>query len=231
MEPAPILIVSATRFETAPLRAALSQRFASCATAVGEGYRCPHTGRSVIFFSTGVGVPETLLSLAPYVHTLQPGFVLQMGIAGSFDRSLALGQVVEVISECYADLGAEDRDGRFLDLYTLGLDDPNRFPFTKGKLLNPKPLALEGTIPVSGLTANTASGQAPRIAALVERCPVQVESMEGAAVFDCCLRMGWSFAQVRGLSNYVEPRDRTQWQIALAVSRVNAVVERWINAV
>jgi hypothetical protein len=43
--------------------------------------------------------------------------------------------------------------------------------------------------------------------------------------------MGWSFAQVRGLSNYVEPRDRTQWQIALAVSRVNAVVERWINAV
>ncbi len=136
-----------------------------------------------------------------------------------------------MVSERYADLGAEDRDGHFLDLYELGLDDPDRFPFTGGKLLNPRPLGLEGTLPVSGLTANTASGQAERIGALAGRCPVQVESMEGAAVFDCCLRMGWAFAQLRGISNYVEPRDRAQWQIGLAVSRLNAVVERWITAV
>lgn len=227
----PILIVSATRFETAPLRDAVAKTHEVLPTATGEGWQCPATGRTVVFFPAGVGVPETLLSMAQLTPDFRPGLVMQVGIAGSFDRGLALGQVVEVVTERYADLGADDRDGRFLDLYALGLDDPDRFPFSGGLLINPKPLGIGGMQQVSGLTTNTASGRADRIDALSERCRAHVESMEGAALFDFCLRRGWAFAQLRGISNYVEPRDRSQWQIGPAIENLCETVAAWLNAV
>lgn len=216
-----ILVVSATSAEVGPLQQEIERTWLPREGLFGRFFE--KNNRACQFLVTGVGAPETLLSLGDLPKDLRPKLVLHLGIAGSFDRNLSLGQVVEVVSETYADLGAEDAEGRFHDLYALGLDDPDRFPYQKGLLHNPLPLALPNIPLVSGLTANTVSGHAGRIAARAAQFPATVESMEGAAVFDFCLRRGWPFAQLRGLSNYVEPRNRAAWQIERAVAHLNDV--------
>jgi len=45
--------------------------------------------------------------------------------------------------------------------------------------------------------------------------------MEGAAVLYCCEQLGIPCLQIRSVSNYVEPRNRNNWEIALAISNLN----------
>ena len=62
------------------------------------------------------------------------------------------------------------------------------------------------------------------IAERLSEWPRQLESMEGAAFFQAFLRTGTPFFAFRGISNYVEPRNRNNWQIALAVQNVQKAV-------
>jgi futalosine hydrolase len=50
---------------------------------------------------------------------------------------------------------------------------------------------------------------------------VQIESMEGAAFFYACRQAGVPCMQIRAVSNYVEKRNRDNWQIGLAVKNLN----------
>ena len=47
-----------------------------------------------------------------------------------------------------------------------------------------------------------------------------VESMEGAAFFAACKGLS-NFTQIRSVSNYVEKRDKSKWQIQLAITNLN----------
>lgn len=51
-----------------------------------------------------------------------------------------------------------------------------------------------------------------------------VETMEGAAFFECCLRAGVSFAQVRAVSNAVGVRDHALWDIPLALRNLESAL-------
>ena len=56
---------------------------------------------------------------------------------------------------------------------------------------------------------------------MVARCAPQVESMEGAAFMYACLLRDLPFAQVRAVSNVVEPRNRDAWKMREAVTHLN----------
>jgi futalosine hydrolase len=45
--------------------------------------------------------------------------------------------------------------------------------------------------------------------------------MEGAAVFYVCLNENIPVLQIRSISNYVEDRDTTKWDIPLAIKQLN----------
>ena len=45
--------------------------------------------------------------------------------------------------------------------------------------------------------------------------------MEGAAFFYACLLGGVRFHQIRSISNFVEERDRSKWDIPLALANLN----------
>jgi futalosine hydrolase len=53
---------------------------------------------------------------------------------------------------------------------------------------------------------------------------IQVESMEGAAFFYACLAAGVPFAEIRSISNRVEPRNRDAWDLPLAIRNLNGVL-------
>jgi futalosine hydrolase len=159
---------------------------------------------------TGVGMVATAFTLGQKLSK-KYSLVINVGIAGSFDRSIALGEVVNITQDTFAELGAEDHDN-FIKLPQLGFGE-NRF---KG-LANELPYLKE----VCGLTVNKVHGNAQSIDKVLQLYQAQTESMEGAAVFFCCQKLGVSALQVRSISNYVEPRNRENWQIGLAVKNLN----------
>jgi futalosine hydrolase len=105
---------------------------------------------------------------------------------------------------------------------TLGLVDDQAHPYTHGWLACP-PHRWAHLLPATqarGITANTVSGSQPTIdrrAAL----GAQIETMEGAALHYVCNMQGVPYSQVRAISNYVIPRDRSQWQMGLAIKNLN----------
>ena len=51
-----------------------------------------------------------------------------------------------------------------------------------------------------------------------------VETMEGAAFFACCLQQGCAFAEVRAVSNEVGERDHARWNIPLALRNLQSAL-------
>lgn len=172
---------------------------------------------------TGVGMVATAYALGKELAQRRYDLVLQVGIGGSFDRGIAPGEVVLVVSEQFGDMGAEDHD-KHLDLFDMGLLQADGAPFEGGKLDMPVRAVHEGMglRRVSGLTVNMVSGNQRTIDRLAERYGCEVESMEGAAMHYVCLMEGVpAFAQVRSISNYVTPRDRASWKMKEAVVALN----------
>ena len=79
---------------------------------------------------TGVGMVATAFALAKHLTTNRYDLALNLGIAGSFDRDIALGELVEVTSDTLAELGAED-DTKFLPITEMGFGEATFEPSTQ----------------------------------------------------------------------------------------------------
>ena len=77
---------------------------------------------------------------------------------------------------------------------------------------------------VSGITVNTASGSEEQIKKIKVKFSPEVENMEGAAVFYVALQQAIPFAEIRSVSNFVEPRNRNNWNISLAIEKLNSTL-------
>jgi futalosine hydrolase len=170
----------------------------------------------------GVGMPATSYALMKTLKINTYDFAIQAGVGGSFDRGIALGEVLFIVSDQYGDLGAQDHYN-YLDVFELGLLGKDEAPFTDGKLLTPLQ-AIHNKIKLpqaTALTVNTVGGTDFTVKARGEKFNCQVESMEGAAFHYICLQENIPFAQVRAISNYVEPRDKSKWQMKDAIINLN----------
>jgi len=170
---------------------------------------------------TGVGIAASTYTLT---KAFQKNYdlAIQAGIAGSFDKAIKLGTLVFINSEQFGDLGAEDHY-KFIDIFELGLLETSNIPYTEKELITPvqdihRKIDLQK---VKGITVNTVAGSAFTIRSRMEAYAAQVESMEGAAFHYVCLKEKIPFAQIRCISNYIEPRDKSKWQIKEAVINLN----------
>jgi len=206
-----LLLISATESEIAPLAGYLAGLH-------------PFSGNNVSISTiiTGVGMVSTTYSLMKALQAERYDFVLQAGVAGSYDRNISLGEVVFVVSEQFGDLGAEDHDN-YLDVFEMGLVQKDAQPFLGMKLFTPLS-SIHEKIPfrrAHGLTINTVSGRESTIKMRSEKYGADVESMEGAAFHYVCLKERIAFAQIRAISNYVMPRDKSQWKMKEAIINLN----------
>jgi futalosine hydrolase len=222
-----LVIVSATAFEVAPLLAFLHQHF----TVKTENTLYQKGNLELRIVITGVGMVATAFHLGYLWSHNKTQLAINAGIAGAYDRSLSLGDVVQVRSEVFADLGVEEANGQHTDLFQLGFLDPNHFPFIHGHLYNPES-DLNAFLPsVNALTVQRVHGKTESIAATLARYPnAQIESMEGAAFFYACLMTHTPFMEIRSISNYVEARNRENWDLPLAITNLNAVLIKMIEA-
>lgn len=196
-----LLVVAATEAEIAPFSAI--------------------AGTKADILITGVGMMATAYALTKKLQENAYDLVIQAGVAGSFDNDLPPGSVVFVTSDRYGDLGAEDHD-KFLDITEMGLLHKDVSPFSNGILQTPlSPIQEKINLrKVTGLSVNTVSGNEKTIAQRA-KYGCTVESMEGVAFHYVCLQENIPFAQIRAISNYVTPRDKTQWKMKEAIVNLN----------
>lgn len=213
-----ILIVAATGFEIAPLRQQLEQHFVK-----ENDYHFRLKDKNVYLLITGIGMTATAFAMGR-ILTKENFFdaVFNVGIAGAYNRNLTIGEVVQVASERFGDLGVEEASGTFTDLFELELQEANEPPFSAGKMLNPL-LDFDLLPSVEGVTVNKVSGTADTIAAMQQKYAADIETMEGAAFFYACLQANIRFFEIRAISNYVEPRNRENWNLPLAIENLNGV--------
>ena len=171
----------------------------------------------------GVGAMSTAWFMTKWIaQNERPDLAINAGIAGSFKDDIAKGAVVMPVTDCFADSGIEDGDN-FLTLSEAGLEDANEFPYMRGLLYADSPYAAKVknlVMPVSALTVNTASGSLQTIGKLIRKYDPDIETMEGATFFYICIREGIPFLALRAISNKVEPRNRDNWNIGLALDNL-----------
>lgn len=216
------LLVSATPFVIAPLLQHLQEKFIE--------YEPAHFHRGelkIALLITGVGLPLASFAMGKILALKQYDLAIQAGIAGAYHQNLQLGDVIEITSDYFGDLGVEEANGDFTSVFNMNLIDQNQPPFINAELLNPQP---SNFLPrAKGLTVNKVHGYQPSIDAIQRHHPADVETMESAAFFYACLVENQPFLALRAISNYVEPRNRANWNIPLAIENLNHVLIEMMN--
>jgi futalosine hydrolase len=202
-----LLLVSATHFEISETALWLNNPAIT------------HNALKVELLISGIGQLQTTYALQKQIRTNHPSLVIQAGIGGAVSKE-DIGRVYAIGSEKLGDLGLMEKTG-FTNIFDMGLEKPDVFPFRGGILENPYRSLLDWTgLPLTdGITVNEIkSDDFPGFQR--NALPV-VESMEGAALHYVCLMEKIPFLQIRSVSNIIGDRNKNRWQLKEAVEKLN----------
>jgi len=218
-----ILVVSATEKEILPTKSQFKTRNSEACIMKYTAVK----SLSVDFLVTGVGGVLTTYALSKTLSEKKYDWIINAGIAGSFNKDLVIGETVLVEKDQLADIGIEDKE-EFYTMFEKGFGDIDKSPFKNGVLENPNKINFK-LKNVSAITVNRTHGNKKSIALFKNKFQADLESMEGAAFFYVCLNEKVKFIQIRTISNYVEEREEAQWNIPLAIKNLNEKLSDLIN--
>lgn len=173
---------------------------------------------SIEVLLTGVGMVATAFAIGKKLREKPFDALLNVGVAGSFSKNCPLGSIFRVHEDCFSELGAEDAD-RFLPIDSLNLGS-STFQENPGILANLQ--TVNELSLAKGITVNQVHGNENTILTTRNRFSPDVESMEGAAVFYAAQQAGIHAVQIRSISNIIEKRNKSNWNIPLAIQNLNA---------
>ncbi len=175
----------------------------------------------IMVIVSGPGIPNTLMAMLTHPLLGEADLLINVGVCGSFERHISLGTIVEIYKDRFGDLGAETADGNFIDIFEMGLEDKNITPFRDGWIHSSHQIQRMDLPRKSGITVQKVHGNPTSINRISEKYCPETESMEGAAFFLVAHKLEKPSLQIRSLSNYVEPRNRDNWQMETAISMLN----------
>jgi futalosine hydrolase len=171
---------------------------------------------------TGIGLTATAYHLTKQLNLKKYHLVIQAGVAGSFDRKLALGSVVVIKQDSIADQSVIELK-QLKTLFNLKLVPNNRFPYKNTWLINPYKELLKKTKlkSVKGISVNEITTSKAKINFYNATFNAIAESMEGAALHYTCLMEHVPFLQLRSMSNYIGERDKKNWNMQSSIINLN----------
>jgi futalosine hydrolase len=236
----PIIVTAATPLELSILKESLEGggRILSGNREVREG---TIAGKAVILAVTGIGKVNTASAVTALLEHHDAEILINTGCAGAYAGSgLAVGDLAMASEELFGDEGVLTPQGwSSMELIGIpclsrkGIDYYNRFPLTRWARDKAANVAeMSGFYLHQGgfVTVSTASGTAQRGEELYRRFGALCENMEGAAAAQIAALYGMDFLEVRGISNLVEDRDLSRWEIPLAVGRAQDFILKFISA-
>ena len=175
---------------------------------------------------TGIGLTATAYAVTRQLQLRKYDRAIQAGIGGCFDRGRRLGSVVSIGRDTIADQGVQENK-TFKTVFDMKLAPENKFPYTKGWLVNPHKELLKqtGLKAVKAISINEITTGRARTQLLAEKYGAVTESMEGAAFHLACLMEGVPFVQLRGLSNYIGERNKAKWTMKESIGALNEALE------
>lgn len=169
----------------------------------------------------GVGLLNFSVNLSALLARSRYESVYLLGVCGAYpQRGLGVGDVVRVQSEIVGDMGVQEQDGSFTPWSSLSKSAPVRYGENGGIL----PESLRDLPSVSGLTVNCCTGTSKLAFDRSARFSVDIESMEGAALFAVCGRFGVPAFEFRAVSNIATDRDPSAWRIPEALAALKREV-------
>lgn len=172
---------------------------------------------SILFKVHGVGILSSTFFISN-ICQLKPDLMIQCGIAGANHTNLNLGETV-IVENDIIEIGAESKED-ILDMFDLKLEEANHFPFSNTLL--PCPFLENKFLQykhVNALTVAVNAGTKTTIEKRIKKFKADIETMEGAALHYVCLQNNIPFLQIRTISNYVEIRNKDNWNIPLALQK------------
>ena len=212
------LIVAATKEEIQPLI-----KHFNVPVQGAEGIFESDSEIDLTILITGVGMVNTAYYLGRYSHNSYD-YIINVGICGAFNRNIKIGEVVNIIEDSICEMGAED-DKEFIKYIDLNLGGNTIFK----NQVTVDFTYLDELKKVKGITVNKVHGNEESIKIITKLFSPDVESMEGAGFFRGCFRLSENYFQVRAISNYVEKRDKSKWDIPLAINNLNNFAITLIN--
>ncbi|MCB0381419.1 MAG: futalosine hydrolase [Flavobacteriales bacterium] len=222
-----ILLVSATYLEIEPLLTHF--KFIEQPNQKLRKYTYKNAQIDVLI--PGVGMTCTAYWMGKSLNNTLYDYAINLGLAGTFDETIQLGEVVNVTTDRIAELGAEDGE-KFLSLIDMDLIEDEDFSLLNGAMVNSIAIdtkAIQLSKKVSAITVNTTHGEEGSIEKIKELFNPQIESMEGAAFFYATLLEGIPCLQLRAISNRVEKRNKANWDIKLAVKNLTETSLKLLN--
>lgn len=237
---ASIIVAAATHKELALLIRSIGAQQEPGARAGRETYRGELGGVTLYLTVTGLGKANTASALTALLERVSPRLVINVGCAGAYVGSgLQVGDLAVASAEVYGDEGVLTPTG-WEPLESIGIPQVvrggrrffNEFPLTM--LLAERAVQLgaaQGIAVRRGrfVTVSTCSGTAVRGDELARRFDAICENMEGAAAAHMALLYGVDCLEIRGISNMVEDRDLSAWNIPLAVETAQRFLLKYLE--
>ncbi len=185
---------------------------------------------SVGFHESGIGMLASSVSLMKMFTQETPSLIIQIGIAGCFDKKVPLGKVFAVKDDFVGDIGVMENKV-WKDLYDLKLDKPNDPPYEKKSLPNPwlQQYNMLKLPTKRAVTVNTISTDKSKIDLYSGRYKATLESMEGAALHYIGRDLHAPFIQLRAVSNYVGERNKAKWKMQEAIYNLNETLLQFLD--
>ncbi len=186
---------------------------------------------SVGFHESGIGLLASSVSLMKMFVQETPTLIIQVGIAGCFDKKIPLGKVFAIKDDFAGDIGVTENK-TWKDLFDLKFDKPNDPPYEKKSLPNPwlKQYNILQLPTKKGVTVNTISTEKSKINLYSGRYKATIESMEGAALHYIGRDLNIPFIQLRAVSNYVGERNKAKWKMQEAIYNLNETLLAYLEA-
>jgi futalosine hydrolase len=236
----PIIVTAATSRELSLLVSALG-RGTRIQFGRRETYEGVLGGWPVILAITGIGKVNAASATAALLEHFEPELFINTGCAGAYPGSgLAVGDLALATAEALGDEGVVTPDGwnslELIGIPALSRNGErffNRFPLTGWAVDKASHVAQSAGLPLrhgTFVTVSTVSGTTEQGIALSRRFGAICENMEGGAVAQVTTLYGVDCLEIRGISNLVEDRDLSRWDISLAVERAQQFIQQMIGA-
>jgi futalosine hydrolase len=233
-----ICLLAAVPEETALVRQAVKEGAESSASGIVVLTGKLH-GHDICLSHSGIGKAAAAAACITLLHRCLPQALWLFGCGGAYPGSgLSIGDLALAENEIFGDEGIDTKEG-FQDLATTGLvmrNSPgplfNTWPVDQG-LYSWAKLSLAGhaanalkTLRCGPfITVSTCTGTTEKAEETAFRTGGICENMEGAAVALACQQMTVPFLEVRGISNLVEDRDTSRWDLSAGMTAAqNAIL-------
>ncbi len=232
-----LLILCATHFE-------ISHFLSLCPD---DSKRLTQTGLSIIsgkihhktydLMITGPGVFNAVHALTVYLEKSSPALILQTGIAGIFkETGCVIGDVAIATREHYVHTGVQTDSLENAPLpFDLIKDNPlsrkGIYPFEQDRVdhtheILSRALSINQINIIKGpfITVSSITSSFEQASRLYSAFSPVMEAMEGAACSHIAVLYDIPVIEIRSASNFVGERDKSKWDIDLAIKHLGLVI-------